>query len=396
MAGELAVLRSRRPGTPSSRRLAATLALLSALIPACREPAEPEVGDFTVVARFTRSRYDPAVAALADGRVLIAGGASPDGAIIPGAEVFDPSDGSLGATPCDLVTPRRRAVAVTLRDGRVLIVGGDTGNLYMLLETEVFDPTGGCFARGPVLLERRGDVENALLLDDGRVLVIEGTPLYPDSVSGGAELIDADLGLVRVLDRDLGEETDRTSVAKLEDGRVLLVGGNIVGDDRIIRLTDRVVLFDPGTATFRLLPTRLSRPKSFMAVLPSPDGGALILGGGDMVATREIERFDPDREDIGIIGHLSQPRTLASAVLVDRWVLVVGGKGRVGASPLTTTEWVSLDGSSGGPGPAIREGVAIGQHTFVEGRAVVVVRPGGDPAGDSTTSIQIGRFQERQ
>jgi hypothetical protein len=283
-----------------------------------------------------------------------------------------------------------------MRDGRVLIVGGDTGNLYMLLETEVFDPTTGCFTQGPVLLERRGDVEHGLLLDDGRLLIIEGIPLDPDSVAGGAELIDADLGRVRVVDRDLGEETDRTSVAKLEDGRVLLVGGNIVGDDRLIRLADRVVLFDPVTVTFRLLPTRLSRPKSFMAVVPTPDGGALILGGGDLVATEAIERFDPDREDIAIVGHLSEPRTLASALLVDRWILVIGGKGQFGAPPLTTTEWVNVDGSSGAPGPALSEGVAIGHHTFVDGPAVVVVRPGGDPAGDSTTSIQIGRFQERR
>lgn len=71
----------------------------------------------------TAPRAAPAVAALPDGRVLVAGGY--DGSeSLSSAEVFDPATGSFAATS-SLNVPRFGAVATALSDGRILVTGGD-------------------------------------------------------------------------------------------------------------------------------------------------------------------------------------------------------------------------------------------------------------------------------
>jgi hypothetical protein len=72
-----------------------------------------------------RSRSEPLVARLADGRVLVAGGI--DGATVgPSAEadLYDPATNTWTTLP-PMPEPRAGGAAVALPDGSVLLVGGD-------------------------------------------------------------------------------------------------------------------------------------------------------------------------------------------------------------------------------------------------------------------------------
>jgi hypothetical protein len=111
--------------------------------------------------------------ALAFGYEDLAVGRSPSVRV----ERFDPATRSWGqAAP--MSTPRADAMAVRLADGRVLVAGGATSDemdaaAQALATTEIYDPDADRWSAGPDLLEPRKD-GHALLLEDGSVLIHGG------------------------------------------------------------------------------------------------------------------------------------------------------------------------------------------------------------------------------
>lgn len=72
------------------------------------------------------ARFDPAVAVLPDGRVIVAGGRgnyTNELRTLASAELYDPTDDTWTALP-DMPEPRGRAGAATLGDGSVMLAGG--------------------------------------------------------------------------------------------------------------------------------------------------------------------------------------------------------------------------------------------------------------------------------
>ena len=90
---------------------------------------DPAFGTFTSTGPMTEPRAGHAAALLADGRVLIAGGATTDPDArsrahgTASAEIFDPATGRFTRT-ADMSLSREGASAFTLPDGGVLIIGG--------------------------------------------------------------------------------------------------------------------------------------------------------------------------------------------------------------------------------------------------------------------------------
>ena len=101
---------------------------------------DPVAGTSTFAATMAAPRAWHASSRLADGRVLIVGGATTDGTALATAEIFDPETSSV-APAGTMATARMGLSATTLIEGRVLVVGGNSGT-QDLATAEIFDP--GC------------------------------------------------------------------------------------------------------------------------------------------------------------------------------------------------------------------------------------------------------------
>jgi hypothetical protein len=135
-------------------------------------------GPFEIVSEFDFGTFGPLVA-LDDGDVLALSVAASSTDPFPSTRVrrFDGSTGewSEGAA---MSTPREGAMVARLADGRVLVAGGATSDesdpgARALATTEIYDPVADSWAAGPDLLEPRKD-GHALVLPDGSVLIHGG------------------------------------------------------------------------------------------------------------------------------------------------------------------------------------------------------------------------------
>src|SRR6185369_12281103 len=113
-----------------------------------------------------------ALAALADGRILIAGGSGPGGAALDSTDVFDPVSRTVTPGP-RMLARRTRFSATRLLDGKVLLSGGADGSSD-LASAEIFDPETNQFSfTAPMRTARSGHLA-VVLRDNGRVLIAGG------------------------------------------------------------------------------------------------------------------------------------------------------------------------------------------------------------------------------
>ncbi len=266
---------------------------------------------------------------LKDGRVLIVGGERREAAnqtkLLPEAFLFDPASGGFSAGG-SLAAPRARHTATLLADGRVLVVGGaGESGAPALLATELFDPAkpiAQAWSAGPPLPSARED-HTAVTLPDGKLLIAGGT-----GSSGGA------LSSILLLDPAAGTWTvpiysklnlgrsSHCSVA-LADGRVLFAGGY----DGKVFLASLEVL-QPKSGAVTTLPSTLSEGRSKLTCHPLPDGRVLLLGGwrGFTASVTANAIFDPKTDQLASISHLGDaPGFHAGVALQDGRVLAIGG-----------------------------------------------------------------------
>ncbi len=115
---------------------------------------DPIANTFTAVGDLGQIRWGHTATLLPDGKVLIAGGRNgleTIGAVLAGAELFDPVANTFTAVSTPMISTREWHAASLLPDGRVLIVGGDRdqtvpgGPLVYLSSAEIYDPVAGTF-----------------------------------------------------------------------------------------------------------------------------------------------------------------------------------------------------------------------------------------------------------
>jgi uncharacterized protein (TIGR03437 family) len=111
-------------------------------------------------------------AALANGKVLLAGGISEETKLFStAAELYDPSTGTFSPTG-DMTVGRAHYSATPLGDGPVLIAG--SSGVDVSTTAELYDPVAGAFSRtGNPTMARLGG-QTATLLQDGTVLIVGG------------------------------------------------------------------------------------------------------------------------------------------------------------------------------------------------------------------------------
>ena len=279
------------------------------------------------------ARHQMSLVALADGRVLMAGGVTPDAAGTPvlGAEIWDPRTGAWSAAG-DLALDRRDSLAVLLTDGRVLVLDAETYGEGPAAggTAEVFDPTTGTFSPAGRLQARHGRgiggsgwaaLMDAVMvaLPEGRALVLGGRPEQTADGTGDvpavAEVWDPGDGSFHATE-PLPCDPSRGTAAPLPDGTVLIVcnvpntGEGGMGARQPQWEPDAVVL-DPVAGTF----VRVAPPTTMStgAATSLPEGRVLLTGAAIAGNTDPAEIREPD----GTFRRLASPvNPVASSVVV--------------------------------------------------------------------------------
>jgi len=283
----------------------------------------PRGGGPTVSPSLLIARSSHTQTLLPDGRVLVTGGhvgaaGTSPGIPTTGVEIFDPLSGAFVPGP-PMNEARAAHTATLVVDGRVLVAGGSSAQL--------FDPSMSAWG-APIALSVARSAHAAALVETGagsRVLLAGG--------AGGAgttlELVDFMLGSSSMLPGALTVGVDDLACAVLDDGRVLITGGQNVSSGDTVALT---YLFDPITLSLAAIDPVAGFAAGVsdhrMVVL---GGSALVAGGESQVAGNDTELSQSAlfaRECDGWVwtGSMSHPHDDAAAVaLEDGRILVIGG-----------------------------------------------------------------------
>src|SRR6266581_4045300 len=222
---------------------------------------DPTTGTWAVTGSMVWERIGLAAAPLPDGRVLVAGGARFNQACADppagnSTEIFDPATGAWTLTG-NLTQSRTSGLAVALADGRVLFAGGGGASPFpSLASVEIYDPATGAWTLTGSMHDPRmwafDDMSAAnfmTLLPDGRVLAAGG--LNRCNKSGcdiaflqSAEVFDPATG-VWTLTGSLAAGRWRHQMTLLPDGRVLVAGGRQGG-----AILGSAEIYDPATGVF--------------------------------------------------------------------------------------------------------------------------------------------------
>jgi len=138
---------------------------------------DPQTGRWTVAAVMLSSRDDATATLLPSGKVLLAGGVdyARHNTVLASAELYDPHTNRWTATT-GMRIARYRQTATTLADGRVLVAGGAQlkgGADSALVSAEIYDPLSAAWAAAASMTEPRV-LHTATRLRNGTVLVAGG------------------------------------------------------------------------------------------------------------------------------------------------------------------------------------------------------------------------------
>jgi fibronectin type III domain protein/Kelch motif protein len=201
------------------------LAGASVAMSAAVDVYDPATNAFTAAEPMSQARAQASQARLADGRVLVAGGADGAGALSSG-EVFDPTDHHWTAVADTMASGHAAPAAVTLPDGRALVAGGQNGG-SPTADSELYDPATNRFSPAGAMNQAGHTGGVVAQLADGRVFVAGGGggTLGFDAPSLAATETFAPATGVWTSTAPLETAVRGASGGVLRDGRVLIAGG---------------------------------------------------------------------------------------------------------------------------------------------------------------------------
>jgi large repetitive protein len=303
-------------------RLGALVLPLLVLAAVSAPAAGAQNNGWTPVAPLTTERMGHDAFVLADGRVLVMGGATSSTASF--AEIYDPQRDTW--TPIGGPPPAFTGSRVMLESGLVLIAGGArrgaTGSDEFTNQAELFDPaTGERRPTGSMITARTSALTR---LADGRVLAIGGAGAG-DTLVTSAEIYDPATGeWTPAGEMSVGRSAHVAVV--MRDGRVLVAGG-MTKRDRVHHGTDSVEIYDPASNTWTATASlSTSRNGAVGALLD--DGTVLVASGSWSLYSTEptAETYDPATDRWTPTGEMPKGHWEAEALrLPDGRVLVTGG-----------------------------------------------------------------------
>ncbi|MBI1872796.1 MAG: hypothetical protein HYS05_02770 [Acidobacteria bacterium] len=318
------------------------------------------VGAFAVAPPMNVARRSHGAVRLKDGRVLVAGGYGIDGAAMRTAEIYDPTANAWSMVS-SLSEPRARFTASLLGDGRVLIAGGDSAG-YVSGSIETFNPTTNTFTFAGNLSAPRVD-HAAATLNDGRVLIAGGS-------DGGSALSFVDFytpssGSV-IQGPPLATARAGHSGTTLLDGTVLVAGGSNGAQD-----LSTAEVYDPIGGTWRPVGSLATARRNHLAFLLPRNNAVLVFGGTNgRAALRSAELDVPWEARFLQTGSLSSARSgsVGSPLALDGWLLAAGGTG-LDTAEVYRFATLRTDRDDYGPG----ETVTMTGSGWVPGETVTLV-----------------------
>jgi len=276
---------------------------------------------------------------LGSGGVLIAGGFSISNAVTNALEIYDPDSETFSFASQNMRKSRGFHAATRLDDGRVLLTGGVTGTNFVETNTaELFDPANGSTVYTSSTMVSPRAFHTSTRLPDGRVLILGGTvPGATGSFSSKlAEIYDPVLDSFTSLPRMAAFRAGHTATS-LEDGRVLILGGN--GSDVTVEI------FDPSTDTFSTLDSTLISPRRGHTATRLPSGDVVIVGGGDRGGEIYVAEKGWIQKTPGIL--LVARKDHTASLTPDGRVLLTGGSYQQGSQLIFNRTTELYDPTSG-------------------------------------------------
>lgn len=240
------------------------------------------------VAMLAQGRYAPAVAALSDGRVLIAGGYDFSVGMTGTSEIYDPRTRTL--SPGGTMQPRNFATATRVGT-RVFVIGGFDELAGSVTVVQAFDETTGALVPFLAPLASGREAHTATLLPEGRILIAGGLQARGLRFQPTLELYDPVADTMTAVSATLDPPRGFHDAVWIDArASVLLVGGDSGAGELA-----SAVRFVPATG--EIVPTAGARAHAGKAIAAAllPNGHAIVTGGASAAegTLADADDYDP-------------------------------------------------------------------------------------------------------
>ena len=256
-----------------------------------------------------------------------------------------------GSPTANLASIHVLSAATRLSNGTVIVAGGLGALRASAITTaEIYDPkTASWSITGPLGTPRWS--LDAISLDNGKALFAGGASGFsPNAALATAELYDPATGTFSPTGNDLAIARQSSGISRLNDGKILITGGNTAGNNLNGTGVTAVDLYDPGTNMFSP-GTPINSGRSLHAQVTLRDGRVLVVGG----AQRDAELFDP-MTNIWTVSANLLPVTLKdmkALELCNGRVFIAGGQNTLDGVTTDDTWFFDIGSMKFTPGPSM-------------------------------------------